>query len=130
MSLITIFSRFPDQEACFAHLETVRFRGQPYCPHCGGIKVARKADGGWLGRWNCRDCKSSFSVFSGTIFEKTKLPLQKWFLAVGLMVNAKKSISSCQLARILHEREPSGPVIGYNSVSWTGYNREPDGDEM
>ena len=34
------------------------------------------------------------------------------------------------LARILHEKEPSGSMIGYNSVSWTGYNQEPDGDGM
>ena len=40
-------------------------------------------------------------MLSGTIFAKTKLPLQKWFLAIGIMVNAKKSVSSCQLARDL-----------------------------
>ena len=38
---------------------------------------------------------------SGTIFSGTQIPLQKWFLAIGLMVPAKKSLSSCQLARDL-----------------------------
>ncbi len=101
MNLITIFSLYPDQEACIEHLENVRWGDAPLCPHCGGFGVARKSEKHRIGRWNCRDCKSSFNVLSGTIFEKTKVPLQKWFLAVGLVINAKKSLSSYQLARDL-----------------------------
>ena len=101
MNLITIFSLYPDQEACIEHMEMVRWRDEPNCPHCGSVSVARKAEKYRIGRWNCRGCKSSFNVLSGTIFEKTKVPLQKWFLAVGLVVNAKKSLSSHQLARDL-----------------------------
>lgn len=101
MNLLKIFTRFPDQEACLAHLENIRFGEVPYCPHCGCTRVARKADGNRVGRWNCYGCKSSFNVLSGTVFEKTKIPLQKWFLAIGLVVNAKKSLSSHQLARDL-----------------------------
>ena len=101
MNLITIFSLYPDQEACIEHLEAVRWGDEAHCPHCGSAGVARKAERHRIGRWNCRDCKSSFNVLSGTIFEKTKVELQKWFLAVGLVVNAKKSLSSYQLARDL-----------------------------
>jgi len=101
MNLIKIFQRFPDQEACVEYLERVRWRDRPTCPHCGGEHVARKDESGRVGRWNCHDCKSSFNVLSKTIMEKTRVPLQKWFLAVGLVVNAKKSISSPQLARDL-----------------------------
>ena len=89
------------------HLEALRWGEQPHCPHCASVSVARKADGERHGRWNCRDCKSSFNVLSGTIFEKTKLPLQKWFLAVGLIVNAKKSLSSHQLGRDLELNQKS-----------------------
>ena len=63
--------------------------------------MARKADGHRIGRWNCHGCKSSFNVLSGTIFERTKLELRKWFLAISLIVNAKRSISSHQLSRDL-----------------------------
>ena len=101
MNLITIFHRFPDQEACIEHLERVRFGAEPFCPHCGSLDVARKAERHRVGRWNCHDCKSSFNVLSKTVMQKTKVPLQKWFLAIGLIVNAKKSISSHQLARDL-----------------------------
>ena len=107
MNLITIFSRFPDQESCIEHLEALRWAGDPFCPHCGDTDVARKAENERLGRWNCHGCKSSFNVLSGTIFQKTKIPLQKWFLAIGLVVNAKKSLSSHQLARDLQVTQPS-----------------------
>ena len=107
MNLFTIFRRFPDQQSCIEHLEATRWAGEAHCPHCGGVRVARKNEGHRIGRWNCRDCKSSFNVLSGTIMEKTKIPLQKWFLGIGLIVNAKKSLSSCQLARDLDMTQQS-----------------------
>lgn len=107
MNLITIFGRFPDQEACIEYLEKVRWADEPNCPHCGSISVARKSDGGRVGRWNCHSCKASFNVLSQTIFEKTRIPLQKWFLAIGILVNAKKSLSSFQLARDLDMNQKS-----------------------
>ena len=107
MNLISIFQRYPDQEACIEHLERVRWNDIPACPKCGSIKVGRKADGDRVGRWNCHDCHASFNVLSGTVFAKTRLPLQKWFLAVGLVLNAKKSVSSHQLARDLDLNQKS-----------------------
>jgi len=107
MNLLTIFSRFPDQEACIEYLEKVRWGHNPYCPLCGATTVARKIDSGRIGRWNCHACTSSFNVLSNTIFEKTRIPLQKWFLAIGIVVNAKKSVSSHQLARDLDMNQKS-----------------------
>ena len=107
MNLISIFNQFPDQPACLAHLEKIRWADDPFCPLCGDHDVARKAENDRIGRWNCYGCKSSFNVLSGTIFQGTQLPLQKWFLAIGLMVHAKKSLSSCQLARDLELNQKS-----------------------
>lgn len=107
MNLLSVMQRFPDQEACIAHLERVRYGDKPYCPLCGGLRVARKRDGDRVGRWNCHECKSSFNVLSGTVMERTKIPLQKWFLAIALIVNAKKSLSSHQLARDLEMHQNS-----------------------
>ena len=101
MNLFDILTRFPDQQSCIAHLERIRFGDEPYCPLCGGMDVARKKDRNRVGRWNCHDCKSSFNVLSKTIMQQTQVPLQKWFCAIALIVNAKKSLSSCQLARDL-----------------------------
>ncbi len=107
MDLITVFERFPTQEACIEYLETVRWAYEPHCPHCGKPDVARKAENGRVGRWNCHACKSSFNVLSGTIFQGTKIPLQKWFLAISLIINAKKSLSSYQLGRDLNLNQRS-----------------------
>ena len=101
MDLLKVFQRFPDHESCIEHLERVRWGDTPACPHCGAVNVARKAENDRIGRWNCRECKSSFNVLSGTIFQKTKIPLQKWFLAISLVLNAKKGLSSHQLGRDL-----------------------------
>ena len=58
-------------------------------------------DTGRIGRWNCYNCRTTFKVTHGTFFHGTKVPLQRWFLAIALMANAKKSLSSHQLTRDL-----------------------------
>ena len=107
MDLITVFERFPDQEACIEYLESVRWGDEPQCPHCSSEEIARKAENKRVGRWNCHACKNSFNVLSGTIFQGTKIPLQKWFLAISLIINAKKSLSSYQLGRDLNLNQRS-----------------------
>ena len=101
MNLIQAMRQFPTQEACIAHLEQARWGDTPACPLCGGMHVARKQENHRVGRWNCHDCKSSFNVLSNTIFSRTKVPLQKWFVATAILLNAKKSVSAHQLARDL-----------------------------
>ena len=107
MDLLEVFRRFPDHESCVEHLETVRWGDEASCPYCGSIEVARKDERGRIGRWNCHACKSSFNALSGTIFQKTKIPLQKWFLAIALVLDAKKSLSSWQLSRNLDMNQKS-----------------------
>ena len=104
MNLIEVMERFPDQESCIDHLERIRWQGQPVCPFCGCTEVKRKKEDtvGRVGRFNCSACKASFKVTQGTVFHGTKIPLQKWFLAISLVVNAKKGLSSYQLQRDLN----------------------------
>ncbi|MYA72295.1 IS1595 family transposase [Candidatus Poribacteria bacterium] len=107
MNLIEVIERFPTQESCIEHLERLRWNGTPVCPHCESKDVAQKnetqKDGkiGLTGRYNCHTCRASFKVTCGTVFHGTKISLQKWFMAIALIVNAKKSLSSHQLARDL-----------------------------
>ena len=107
MNLFEMMKRFPSQQSCIKFLENIRFKEGAYCPLCGSVHVARKTEKKHIGRWNCHDCKSSFKVVRGTMFHGTKIPLQKWFLAIVLMANAKKSLSSCQLARDLAMNQKS-----------------------
>ena len=101
MNLFGIMERFSTHEICIDYLEEIRWGEKPKCPHCESENVARKRERDKIGRWNCHLCKSSFSVLSGTLFSRSKIPLPKWFMAIALMSNAKKSLSSCQLARHL-----------------------------
>ena len=94
MNIIQIFERFPTQESCIAHLEAARWPDGPICPYCGSTNTAPSQH-----RHRCYNCKTGFSVTVGTVFHHTHLPLQKWFLAIMLMLNAKKGLSALELSR-------------------------------
>lgn len=112
MNVLSIAERFPTQESCIEHLERIKWQGKPICPYCQSEKVARKTEKNHVGRWNCHNCLSTFKVLSGTIFQGTKIPLQKWFAAIAILLNAKKSVSSCQLARDLDLTQPTAWYMG------------------
>ena len=99
MDIVQIFEKFPTQESCIKHLEKVRWGGMVHCPYCASINTAQHDK---RKRHRCYDCKTSFSVTVGTIFHHTHMPLQKWFLIINLILNAKKGISALQLSRDLH----------------------------
>ncbi len=103
MNIIQVFEQFPTQQSCIEHLEKSRWSKRVWCPYCGSINVARNQH-----RWRCYDCKTSFSVTVGTIFHKTRIPLQKWFLAISLIMNAKKGVSALQLSRDLKVNKNTG----------------------
>ncbi len=96
MNIIQIYKLFPTQIDCLNHLEKVRWNNIPVCPYCKSIKVSGLPK---ENRHHCNTCNTSFRVTVGTIFHKTKVDLQKWFLAISLVLNAKKGISSRQLSR-------------------------------
>jgi transposase-like protein len=105
MNLIQVFEKFPTQDDCIDHLEKVRWRGAPICPYCQSDRVSPMPA---EQRHHCNNCKTSFSVTVGTIFHHTHLPLQKWFLAVALVLNAKKGLSARQLGRDLEVNKNTG----------------------
>lgn len=98
MNIISVYKQFPSQEACIKHLEAVRWHGKPMCPYCTSDRVSRLPK---QGRLHCNACNTSFSVLVRTIFHKTKIDLQRWFLAIAMVMNAKKSISAHQLSRYI-----------------------------
>jgi len=96
MNITQIYKRFPTQESCIEHLEKVRWNNVPTCPYCKSTKstVMNKEQ-----RHHCNTCNTSFSVSVGSIFHKSKVDLQKWFLAISLVLISKKHISSRQLSK-------------------------------
>jgi transposase-like protein len=99
MDLMALIERFPDDDACRAMLESLRWPNGIACPRCGSVAIWEVAT---RHQHQCKDCNYQFSVTTGTILNDSHLPLRKWFLATYLIVEAKKSISSRQLGRTLN----------------------------
>ena len=106
-SLIEIYRRFPTKEAASSHIEKVRWPDGPHCPACGANTVSRKTEKGQSDRLQCWSCERSFSATVGTIFHNSHIDLQRWFLLISLMLNAKKGLSAMQAARDLEMRRPT-----------------------
>jgi transposase-like protein len=92
---------FHDEAAALAHIEASRWNGTPNCPHCGSVNVHRMAGKTQAGMWLCNDCRDKFTVRTGTVMERSHIPLHKWLLAMHLMSASKKGISAHQLHRML-----------------------------
>lgn len=98
MNIIQVYEKFPTEADCVAHLEKVRWKGEPTCPYCQSQNTTPMPK---EQRHHCNNCNTTFSVTIQTIFHHTHLPLQKWFLAISLILNAKKGLSGRQLSRDL-----------------------------
>lgn len=95
-------------EDCLALLEEIRWGGIPQCPYCESTNsTAIKKDR----RYHCNSCFNSYSVTVGTLFHKTRIDLQKWFLAIHLVLNTQKSISERQLAKTIGVNRNTGSYM-------------------
>lgn len=94
-SIIDLLTTFPDEQSCINHLESIRWKNGVVSPFNPESKVY-KCKGN---RYKCRETNKYFNVRTGTIFDDTKIPLQKWMMAIFIMSGHKKGISSHQLSR-------------------------------
>lgn len=94
---------FQDPEKARQYLEAQVWPNGPVCPHCGveGDHYLLKGKSTRPGLYKCADCREPFTVTVGTVFERSKIPLNKWLLAVYLLCSSKKGMSSHQLHRTL-----------------------------
>uniref|UniRef100_UPI00286BD498 IS1595 family transposase n=1 Tax=Phenylobacterium sp. TaxID=1871053 RepID=UPI00286BD498 len=105
---------FTDADKARSHLEATRWPDGPICPHCGVVgQAARLPDQRGRptkanptgavrkGVCQCNACREQFTVMVGTVFESSKVPLNKWLLATYLMSSSKKGISAHQIGRTL-----------------------------
>jgi transposase-like protein len=94
--------RFQNVEKAREWLEMQRWPQGPYCTHCGSFSVT-----GLSGRahrpgvFQCNDCRQQFTVTTGSVMERSKIPLNKWLMAMHLMASSKKGYSAHQLHRTL-----------------------------
>lgn len=94
---------FKNERSARKHLEEIRWPNGPVCAHCGCVERIYKVKSktARAGVYTCGDCKRQFTVTVGTLFERSKVPLHKWFQAAYLLCSSKKGISSHQLHRML-----------------------------
>jgi len=92
---------FPDQAACAAYLEHLRWPDEFICPSCGTVSLPWRQT---RGRLVCRACRYQGSVTSGTILDKTRTPLTIWFEAAWHLTTAKNGLSAKTLERTIGTR--------------------------
>lgn len=97
-SLMDFFRKYPDEAAATEYFENLRWKDGIVCPHCGSVHISTSK--GPM-PYRCRTCRKYFSVRVGTILNNSKLPLQKWLLAIYILVNSKKGIASTKMAEYL-----------------------------
>lgn len=97
-SIIELLEAFPNEEICIQHLEAIRWNGKVVSPFDNHSPVYKCKNN----KYRCKNTGKYFNVKTGTMFDNTKIRLQKWFLAIWLITAHKKGISSLQLARDIH----------------------------
>ena len=102
ISLIELFNRFPNEAAAESWFEDERWGGSGiFCPRCGGTDRIKPIKNRKPMPYWCGDCKKRFSVRTATLMERSKIPLQKWAIAIYMVTTSLKSISSMKLHRDL-----------------------------
>lgn len=106
---------YSNEEAARKHLEAVRWPDDVICPHCGSTEGARELGGESMGPgwYYCEDCQDKFTVRTGTVYERSHVPLHKWLLAFRLLCSSKKGMSAHQLARTLNVSYKTAWFMGH-----------------
>lgn len=95
ISTFELFKMFPDEESARLYLEGRRWPYGMVCPKCSGKQITTRKGG----YYRCNICNLDFTIRTGTIFQRSHVPLHKWLYAMYLLVTARKGISSLQLSK-------------------------------
>jgi transposase-like protein len=97
ISTFELFALVPDAESARLFIEKRRWPDGAICPTCQNKPDRVTARPG--GFYRCNDCREDFTVRTGTIFERSHIPLHKWLYAMYILVTARKGVSSLQLSK-------------------------------
>jgi transposase-like protein len=92
---------FHDEAKATAHLEANRWPNGATCPHCGSDRVRKMEGKTQAGMYLCNDCRDKFTVRTGSVMERSHVPLHKWLLATHIMAASKKGMSALQMSRMI-----------------------------
>ena len=105
ITLLQILEMFPDKKAATRWFEAVYWPAERCCGHCGSLRT-REASHAKMPYW-CTDCRSYFSVKTGTALASSKIPLRKWAIAIYLEQTSLKGVSSMKLHRDIGVSQPT-----------------------
>ena len=112
ISVLALFEMFPDEESARKWFEEVRWPdNRRSCGHCGSIRTKAVKNEKPMPYW-CADCRSYFSVRTGTLMQHSRLPLKKWIIGMYLMTTNLKGVSSMKLYRDLGITQKSAWYMG------------------
>lgn len=108
ISVRELFQLFPGEGDARKYIESRIWPNGPVCPYCGGKgRVSERASERRKGFYRCAACRKDFSCLKGTLFEASKIPLDKWIHGMYLLLTARKGISSMQLSKELSISQPA-----------------------
>jgi transposase-like protein len=95
---VEFVKRFSTEFKARQYLARLRWPNGVVCPRCGLVHVYAVKRDGIGGYYECRNCRKVFTVRTGTVFERSHVPLTKWLFACYKVITSRKGISSVQLA--------------------------------
>lgn len=126
ISLFQLLKMIPNEEAARRYFESKRWGDVPVCPHCSSTNSVECKDHNPM-PYRCRACRKHFSVRTGTVLGESKIPLQKWLMAIYMMTTARKGIPSTQMARELGITQKSAWFLAQR-IRETWMARKSDGN--
>lgn len=125
LTIVELVDMFPTEEAATAWFEATIWPEGRHCPKCGSLRT-REASHKKMPYW-CTDCRSYFSVKTGTVMQNSKIPLRKWAIAIYLCLTSLKSVSSMKLQRDIGVSQPTAWFMLHRIREAWG---EDDGDDF
>ena len=105
LTVVELMDMFPTEEAATEWFESIIWPNGRHCPKCGSERT-REASHKKMPYW-CTDCRSYFSVKTGTAMQRSKVPLRKWAITIYLCLTSLKSVSSMKLQRDIGVSQPT-----------------------
>ncbi len=127
LTIVQMIDMFQTEEAAVAWFESVLWPTGRCCGKCGGVRTREVPNAKPMPYW-CTDCRSYFSVRTGTPIARSKIPMQKWAIAIYLCLTSLKSVSSMKLHRDIGVSQPTAWFMLHRiREAWAADNDSPFG---
>ena len=125
ITIVELMDMFPTEEAATAWFEDVIWQGHRHCGKCGSTRTKDVPNAKPMPYW-CTDCRSYFSVRTGTPIARSNVPLRKWAIAIYLCLTSLKSVASMKLARDIGVKQSTAWFMLHRiREAWTTENGGP-----